>query len=383
MQNKFRPIATTLTLGAVAFGAGQAAAQSTGTSPEELASRITALENERSGPIRLGANTTLDIYGFIQVDFFQDLDADQGDFTNAASAGTNDNGEFDSSVRVSRIGFRTTTQSSFGEIGTQLEFDLIGNGGNDFNAEPRIRHANVTIGDSLLIGQFWSNFMPIGQYPTTVDFNGPVGIAFRRAPQIRYTNTLGEAFTYSVSLEEGETQGTLRAQTPRATAAFNYATDLFTARAAVLYGELEEETTGETFEQSGIVLSGSVNPWAGGQFTGTYTSGQALGSLFIGGADNVVGGEENDFDAFTVEFRQDIGEKLNVGVVYGREDYDLTTNIGDANEFNELEGLFLNAFYTPVENFAVGFEYAQVTRTNASDVEFDADRVAINFRYSF
>lgn len=383
MKINYKPITAGLALSAFALGAGQAAAQSASPTPEELASRITALENQRSGPIRLSANTTLDIYGFIQVDFFQDLDADQGDFTNAASAGTNDNGEFDASVRVSRLGFRTTTQSAIGEIGTQLEFDLIGNGGNDFNAEPRIRHANVTIGDTLLIGQFWSNFMPLGEYPTTVDFNGPVGIAFRRAPQIRYTNTLGDAFTYSFSLEEGETQGTLRAQSPRATAAFNYSTDLFTARAAFLYGELEEDTTGQTFDQSGVVLSGSIRPWGGGAFNATYTSGQALGSLFIGGGENVVGGEENDFDAFTVEYRQDIGDKLNVGIVYGNEDYDLASNAGLVNEFVELEGLFLNAFYRPVEDFTVGLEYSQVTRTDASNVEFDADRVAMNFRYNF
>lgn len=383
MKNKNIRIAATLALGAMTLTAGQAVAQAAGLSHEQLASRITALENDRNGPLRLGANTTLDIYGFIQADFFQDLDADQGDFTNAAAAGTNDNGEFDASVRVSRIGFRTTTQSSIGEIGTQLELDLIGDGGNDFNAAPRIRHANVTIGDTLLIGQFWSNFMPLGEYPRTVDFNGPVGIAFRRAPQIRYTNTLNDAFTYSFSIEEGESQGTLRAQTPRATAAFNYATDLFTARIALLYGELEEDTTGETFDQSGVVLSGSLRPWAGGSFNGTYTSGQALGSLFIGGADNVVGGEENDFDAFTIEYRQDIGDKLNVGIVYGNEDYDLATNAGLVNEFVELEGIFLNAFYRPVENFAIGFEYAQVTRTNAANVDFDADRVAINFRYGF
>lgn len=374
-----------LTATVASFGTMSAAQTQTQTANvdatiADLSARINELERQRSGPISLGGGTTLDIYGFVQADFFQDLDADQGNFTSAPSAGTNDDGEFDATVQVSRLGFRTNTPTSFGDIGTQIEFDFVG-GGSDFNAEPRIRHANVTVGDYLLIGQFWSNFMPLGEYPTTLDFNGPVGISFRRAPQVRFSGSTGD-LAYSASIEEGETTDAAVAESPRLTAALAYSTDLFTVRGAVLYGELEDDDDNE-IEQFGLTLSGAVQPWEGGRFSATYTTGQAIGSILIGGGVNAIDGEANDVDGFTVEFRQDLGEKVNVGIAYGQEDYDLTTNAGADNEFDELESIHANVYYTPVDNLSFGLEYSRTTRIDASDNDFDADRIQAQVRFSF
>ena len=114
------------------------------------------------------------IYGFVRAEAFYDLDFDQGDISNTAGldAAEETDGTFNTSVRVSRLGARATSQTDIGEIGGQLEYDLFGSNGT---AELRLRHANVTVG-GFLVGQFWTNFMPIGQYPTTADFNGPVGV---------------------------------------------------------------------------------------------------------------------------------------------------------------------------------------------------------------
>lgn len=142
----------------------------------------------------------VDIYGYVKLDLNYDLDFIQGDTTNARAIGIPDNatdGSFDTNVRQSRLGFRADIAGAQG----QLEFDLFGSNGT---AELRLRHANVRY-NGWLFGQFWTNFMPIGQYPTTVDFNGPVGLTFARVPQVRYTYDSGP-FHVSASIEENFAQ---------------------------------------------------------------------------------------------------------------------------------------------------------------------------------
>jgi len=164
-----------------------------------LQDRVDQLEaQERARPDFGLANTTVDIYGFVRAEAFYDFDFAQGDLSRAGRVGDPDfetGGEFDTSVRVSRFGLRTSTDTDIGTIGTQLEFDLFGSGGDDSSSPNlRLRHANVTFGDSILVGQFWTNFMPLVHYPSTADFNGPVGITFARVPQFRYTYNAGNGF---------------------------------------------------------------------------------------------------------------------------------------------------------------------------------------------
>ncbi|WP_419740083.1 DcaP family trimeric outer membrane transporter [Ruegeria sp.] len=124
---------------------------------DALRARVEALEASSAGPangdFRLG-NTSLDLYGYIKADFFYDFDFDQGDtaFVNViGEPSTATSGTFGSTVRQSRIGLRTSTPSALGDIGGQLELDLFASNGT---AELRLRHANITIGDNWLIGQY-------------------------------------------------------------------------------------------------------------------------------------------------------------------------------------------------------------------------------------
>ena len=333
----------------------------------------------------LGEATTITLYGFVRAEAFYDFDFQQGDLSTASAVGDPalaTSGEFDTSVRVSRFGIRSSSETDIGTVGTQLEFDLFGSGG-DQSSSPnlRLRHANITVdtgASEVLVGQFWTNFMPLVHYPTTADFNGPVGISFARVPQIRYTYDTGNGFAFSTSLEERNGGSS---SDPIVTAAAFYGTDLYSVRIAGLAGTFNEG--GVELDTSGITVSGSITPWQGGTFSATYVSGEALGNLLIGGGDTSVGGVENDVDGFTLEYRQDIGDKWNVGIAYGSEDYDLPSQIGaSANSFTDLESIHVNAFYTPVENFTIGIEYINI-ESEGPGFSADADRVGLSATFRF
>lgn len=352
------------------------AQQSNAAELEELRARVAALETERRTPLSFGAagGTTINIYGFVRAEFFYDPDFEFGDLFVAGDI-PNENPDaqaFGSSVRVSRLGVRSSTPSAIGDIGTQLEYDLFGGEGR---AELRLRHANVTIGDSLLFGQFWTNFMPLSHYPTTADFNGPVGITFARVPQVRYSNALGD-LRYSVSIEES----TADASNPAFTGAVSYDTDRFGLRAAVLGSSIDVDGEDETYGL--YTLSGTASLWQGGTLSATYVAGDAVGSLLIGGGDSVVGGELNFGEGYTVELRQEFGQ-FDVGIAYGHEEYDLATVTSANSDFTELDTIHLNAFYEPVDNLSIGVEYIYGERTDSSGNNFDASRIGTSITFSF
>ena len=350
---------------------------------DALRARVEALETSSAGPangdFRLG-NTSLDVYGYIKADFFYDFDFEQGDtaFVNViGEPSTATSGTFGSTVRQSRIGLRTSTPSALGDIGGQLELDLFA---SDDAAELRLRHANITIGDNWLIGQYWTNFQPLDTYPTSVEFNGPVGIAFARQPQIRYTNSFGANTEFSVSLEENVSGS--NSNDPVLTAAAEYNDGTYVARISGLYGKAETSDGATEVDQWGVTLSGSVRPWEGGLFQVNYVTGQAIGPYLIGLGNAIVNGQANDVDGYTIEFRQDLGEKWNVGIAYGKEDYDLATNsfsdgTGSLN-FTELETIHVNAFYQATDNLTLSAEYIYGERNDApTGRTFDGSRVQL------
>ncbi len=376
--------ASLLAASALSMTGMQALAQDAQTQAEldALRARVEALEAGKAGSgtgdLQIG-NTTLDVYGYVKADFFYDFDFDQGDtaFVNVVgepSAATS--GTFGATVRQSRIGLRTNTPSGIGDIQGQIEVDAFGSGGT---AEFRIRHANIRIGDQWLIGQYWTNFQPLDTYPTSVEFNGPVGIAFARVPQVRYTNTSVKNTSFAVSIEENV--GGSNSDDPVFTASAEYNDGKYIARGALLYGKAEDG--GTEVDQTGLTLSASARLWEGGLIQANYVTGEALGPWLIGLGDPIVGGEANDVDGFTVELRQQLTPKWNVGVSYGYEDYDLPTSTGTLS-FTELETIHVNAFYQATDNLTLSAEYIYGERNDTiSGDDFDASRVQFAAQLNF
>jgi len=377
---------TALVTGAVvaAIGATGAAAQSADVAA--LQARVAALETQAAArgtgapdlKFNLGENTKIELYGFVRFEAFQDFDFAQGDLSRAARVGNPafaTDGDFETSVRVSRFGIRSTTETGIGQIGTQLEFDLFSGNDETTSPNPRLRHANVTIGDNWLFGQTWTNFMPLAHYPRTSDFNGPVGITFARVPQIRYSNTLANGLAYSFSVEES---AAATSNDPVLTAAAGYSADKWSARVAGLTGRVDDGA-GSDLTYSAYTLSGSVTPWEGGLFTASYTDGDAIGSLLIGPGDDIVNGATNDAEGVTLQFRQQISDKWNVGIAYGNENY---AAAGASNTLGS-QSVHLNTFYTPVDNLTLGLEYIFIEREDASGQKFDANRLGASVTFSF
>jgi len=213
-------------------------------------------------------------------------------------------------------------------------------------------------------------------YPRTADFNGPVGIAFARTPQIRYTYAASNGFTFSTSIEEGVGGSS----DPVLTAAAFYQGENFSARVAGLVGSFE--SGGTEYDTSGVTVSGSVSPWKGGTFTATYVTGEAIGNLLIGGGARVVGGVTNDADGYTLEYRHDVTDTLNVGMAYGKEEYDLPT-VGGLTDFTDLETVFLNAFWQPTDKLTIGGELIRGESTNSAGVTSTANRIGGSVTFSF
>ena len=325
-----------------------------------------------AGAAHAQSATDVTIYGFVRAEAFYDLDFDQGDISNTAGLDTaaETDGTFNTSVRVSRLGVRASSDTDIGTVSGQLEYDLFGSAGT---AELRLRHANLSAGN-FLVGQTWTNFMPIGQYPTTADFNGPVGVTFARVPQLRYSGGSGPV-KYSASIEEA----VWASDDPALTAAVEYGSDLFTVRGAVIGGTVLDALDSEE-DVFGVTLSATANPWQGGTLSGIYTAGEGIGDLLIGGGSALAAdGDANEVEGYVVQIRQDIGSKFNVGIAYGYEEYD---NPG-AENLSELETIHVNAFYKPVDNLNLGIEYIMGERTDGAGDTLEAERIGVSATFTF
>jgi hypothetical protein len=173
-----------------------------------------------------GTEVSLRLYGFAELNWVHDFKGDNSDIDYSTFApympldgtpeGRRDNRDY-LTARTSRIGLEAATPTRYGVLGIKIE--------GDFNNEPRtgdtaqygtgrnvvtqqatssyglrVRHLYGTFG-GLLVGQTWSTFMDVDNYPETVDYNGPVGATFIRQPVIRYAYGAGSAGTFTGALE--------------------------------------------------------------------------------------------------------------------------------------------------------------------------------------
>lgn len=173
-----------------------------------------------------GTDVSVRIYGFAEMNYVHDFGGDNSDIDystfapyiplNGSDQRQRTNRDY-LTGRTSRIGFDAGTPTKYGVLGVKLE--------GDFNNEPRtgnaalygapanvitqqqtnsygfrVRHLFGQFG-GLLIGQTWSTFQDVDNFPETVDFNGPIGQTFIRQPQIRYTYGTPSWGNFTVALE--------------------------------------------------------------------------------------------------------------------------------------------------------------------------------------
>ena len=145
-------------------------------------------------------NARITVGGYVKFDLIQDFNPinspsffDVSKIPTDGSKGTNTHLQANETRLI--LDFRTPMGKT--DLRTYVEGDFFGSGGAF-----RLRHAYVEIGDKLLAGQYWSNFMDENIIPPTLDFEKPAAYAFVRHGMIRYKLTSGKNSYFAVALEE-------------------------------------------------------------------------------------------------------------------------------------------------------------------------------------
>jgi len=152
------------------------------------------------------AKSTFEIYGFAMLDLGHDFKQinpnwfDTMRVTRLPSVqdefGRNNN-TF-AGVRQSRLGVRSSTPTSLGDLKTTFEFELFGTGVDEGQTTFRLRHAYGELG-AFGAGQTWSPFMDPDVFPNSLEYWGPTGMVFFRNVQVRWMPWVGDrALTFAL-----------------------------------------------------------------------------------------------------------------------------------------------------------------------------------------
>ncbi len=367
----------------LSFAVSAAAQQSPESRIAALEARVAELESEQSeGPqLTFGSQTetSVEFYGYIKTDFIADFGAELGNTTfGLVGIDSDDDGEFfNATAQQTRLGFRTTTATPYGDLGTRIEIDFYGGEdafgtGNEY--QPRVRHAYVELGGAL-VGKTWTTFMPIDSYPVTLDFQGVAGIPFARQEMVRYSFGSG-AFAGEVAIEQSNGDS----DNPVFVAAAAYDTDALLLRLSGIVGTVNDPAGGEE-DFNGMNLSATASLWQGAEIKAAYTMGEAIASYMVFLGDDLnAEGDPIESEAAYLGLSQEVSDKLILGAVYGWRHND---EAGPSDDTDELSSVHLNARYELVENTTLGVELFHGNRETFAGDEYDVDRIQTSVQFDF
>jgi hypothetical protein len=116
-------------------------------------------------------------------------------------------GHFFASVRQTRFGVKSWTNTPLGELRTTFEFELFGVGDDAGQTTIRLRHAYGELGQ-FGAGQYWSTFMDVDAFPNSCEYWGPNGIVWFRNVQVRWMPIQGDT-RLTLALERPGASGDL------------------------------------------------------------------------------------------------------------------------------------------------------------------------------
>jgi len=142
---------------------------------------------------------SLEVYGFVQMDGGYNagqIDPNWYDVMRPTKLPSyknqwGANGSTYLSVRQTRFGVKSYTNTSLGELKTWFEFEFFGTGVDAGQTTIRLRHAYGELG-KFGAGQTWSPFMDIDVFPNSLEYWGPNGMVFYRNVQFRYMPIQGD-----------------------------------------------------------------------------------------------------------------------------------------------------------------------------------------------
>lgn len=362
------------------------------------------------------SKTSYDFYGFVQLDAIYDFnrmvpawkDSLRPSKICSGEVGCGSDGETIFSVRQTRFGVSTVTQSDIGEIKGKLEFELYGVGSDEGKTTPRLRHAYFEVG-SFLAGQTWSTFMDIDVFPNTIEYWGPPGMVFWRNIQLRWTPIRDKNSSFSIALEQPSSaidQGkgspidpslgfSGKTELPDLTAHWRTSGDWGHAQVGGILREVSIETSttagGEPSASEtgyGINLSGSLKTGAKGTVKAQLAYGDAIASYFNdGGIDVASSGTGTGPDILSIlgwllfyDHSWDVKWSSSIG--WGGVDQDNSAGQnGDA--FTGSQYGLVNLLHYPVKEIMLGGELQYGEYEHKDGKTLDDTRMQFSAKYMF
>lgn len=149
-----------------------------------------------------------EVYGFIKADVgysFDQIDPEWIDVMRVTKLPSYKNefapdGKIYFSLRQTRLGFNSWSQTPLGALKANFEFDLFGVGPDVGQTTFRFRKAYVELG-RFTVGQTESLFSDVDVTPNALDFGAPPSRAFLRSIQVRYM-VVADKFRWGIALED-------------------------------------------------------------------------------------------------------------------------------------------------------------------------------------
>jgi hypothetical protein len=365
-------------------------------------------------------DTSLDLYGFAMLDTGYQSGQNDPDWFDvlrptklpAFEDEFGEDGDWFASVRQSRLGVKTNTETSLGNLYTVFEFELFGTGVDAGQTTFRLRHAYGELGQ-WGAGQTWSPFMDIDLFPNSVEYWGPNGMVFFRNVQVRWMPIKGDTrLTIALerpgaSADQGDFSDRIELQNittnfpaPDLSAEYRQATGFGYVEIAgiVRYMEWTDQL------DDGDDLSGDAVGW-GINLSSNIKAGRStfrLGAVYGEGIQNYMNdapadvgpeitgdptrsleGEPLPMLGISAFVDTNWNERMSTTIGYSRLDID-TTDGQSASAFETGEYALANVMFYPVKNVMFGPEIQWGKRHNARD-GFTSDdfRVQFSVKYNF
>lgn len=341
------------------------------------------------------AGADVNVYGFIRGDANYIIEGADNDFGSVHTSTGATKDKLRATAKTTRIGLDFSAPvGADNKVGGKIEADF---------ADPdsvkgegfRIRHAYLTY-NNWLFGQTTSNFLS-SHAPEMIDFSTNIGGGTQRLPQVRYNFKLAPQTQLFVSAEEGDSKGTVAADTsyrvPNLTAKLTqgFAEGKGSASARALVENYKSDAANETETAWGVAAGASYAVTDQLKLNGDVSYAEGNSNYLYGSnsAYSVVNGsvEQNKFTAVQVGATYKFNEKLRSTLAYGALFADdgsaYAKDVSNSNANEEVQQAWLNIIYAPVKPVELGVEYINGKRKAFGGNSYHDDRVGLMAKYSF
>jgi len=364
-----------------------------------------------------GTDTSLRVYGYAQLDGVYDLKGSiparntgagntygQNNYDWASNVAVqplnrNQNGvqgknQFYSTMKTSRLGLETSTPIDGQNLTVKLEGDF--NAPNAYQGEGisnsilfRLRHAYGEYGN-FLVGQTWSNFLDLGSFADTVDFNGPGAVPMIRQPQLRYTIPVGASSKLALSVENPQSGETDRRPDVTANFTTNFTNGHLSLRAVTL--DYKNSTYGSK-QGWGLGAGGSYKLTGNDTLVAQINGGKGIGRYMLNSytqSDSTAGSQYNLWTAVGghVGYTHAWNEKTRSNLIMAYTKFSGTSAMeapgtgSDSDPNKHIKEISVNTFWRPMKNTELGLEYAWGQRETFAGDKGTQSRVNATARFT-